>query len=301
MNRFKQFTYKKFGILSFTPSVLHADQYKKYDEFIKIVLLRAGSSILIDFKRYNLKKDALFFINVNQRYEINALGSNDNYLIYYNRDFYCVEIHDKEVSCDGILYNNVYEIPVVSLSRDHSAMMVGIVKELITELNQDESSAEEMLRILLKEIIIKSTRIWKTSHALENNEDKQEVEFLRKFSQLVELNFRQHHAVSDYAGILNITPKALTKRINKYGKATPNDIIKDRIMLEAKRLLAHSDLSVKEIAYQLGYDDPAYFNRLFAKISEVAPAEFCKQYKRAEGKSSNSSNLLSITRPSPTR
>ena len=72
--------------------------------------------------------------------------------------------------------------------------------------------------------------------------------------------------------------------LNKYGKATPNDIIKDRIILEAKRLLAHSDLNVKEIAYDLGYDDPAYFNRLFAKVSEIAPAEFRKQYKKGWGK-----------------
>lgn len=280
MNQFKQFTYKKFGILSFTSSVLRDSEYKKYDQFIKILLVRAGSSVQIDFKKYDLKKDALFFINVNQWYDLSKLGSNDSYLIYYNRDFYCVEIHDKEVSCDGILYNNVYEIPVVFLPREHSNMMVGIIKELITELNQDESSAEEMLRILLKEIIIKSTRLWKASHELEANEDKQDVEFLRKFSQLVELNFRQYHSVSDYAEILNITPKALTKRISKYGNATPNDIIKDRIILEAKRLLAHSDLNVKEIAYDLGYDDPAYFNRLFAKVSEIAPAEFRKQYKK---------------------
>lgn len=280
MNQFKQFTYKKFGILSFTSSVLRDDEYKKYDQFIKILLVRAGSSVQIDFKKYDLKKDAIFFINVNQWYDLNKVGSDDSYLIYYNRDFYCVEIHDKEVSCDGILYNNVYEIPVVLLAREHSNMMVGIIKELITELNQDESSAEEMLRILLKEIIIKSTRLWKASHELDGSEDKQDVEFLRKFSQLVELNFRQYHSVSDYAEMLNITPKALTKRISKYGKATPNDIIKDRIILEAKRLLAHSDLNVKEIAYDLGYDDPAYFNRLFAKVSEIAPAEFRKQYKK---------------------
>ena len=280
MNRFKQFTYKKFGILSFTPSVIRTDQYKEYDPFIKILLVRAGSSLQIDFKKYSLKKNALFFINVNQWYELHALGDEDSYLIYYNRDFYCVEIHDKEVSCDGILYNNVYEIPVVYLSKEHSTMMEGIVKELLAELNQEESSVEEMLRILLKEIIIKSTRIWKTSHTLEDKDDNQDVEFIRKFSQLVELNFRQHHAVADYATILSITPKALTKRIAKYGKVTPNDIIKDRIILEAKRLLAHSDLSVKEIAYQLGYDDPAYFNRLFAKVSDIAPAEFRKQYKK---------------------
>jgi AraC-like DNA-binding protein len=280
MNRFRQFTYKKFGILSFTPSLIRTEQYKEYNPFIKILLVRAGSSLQIDFKKYNLKKDALFFINVNQWYELTALGNEPSYLIYYNRDFYCVEIHDKEVSCDGILYNNVYEIPVVYLSKEHSAMMEGIVKELLAELNQEESSVEEMLRILLKEIIIKSTRIWKTSHAVEEKDNNQDVEFLRKFSQLVELNFRQYHAVADYATILNITPKALTKRIAKYGKVTPNDIIKDRIILEAKRLLAHSDLSVKEIAYQLGYDDPAYFNRLFAKVSDIAPAEFRKQYKK---------------------
>jgi AraC-like DNA-binding protein len=279
INQFKQFTYKKFGILSFTPSLIAAEHYKKYDPFIKILFARAGSSIQIDFKKYDLKKDALFFINVNQWYEINVAGNNNSNLIYYNRDFYCVEIHDKEVSCDGILYNNVYEIPVVLLSKEHSTIMQGIIKELIAELNHDESSAEEMLRILLKEIIIKSTRIWKTSHKLESAGDQHEIEFLRKFSQLVELNFKQHHAVSDYADILNITPKALTKRISKYGKATPNDIIKDRIMLEAKRLLAHSDMNVKEVAYELGYDDPAYFNRLFAKVSDIAPAEFRKQYK----------------------
>lgn len=279
MNQFRQFTYKKFGILTFSSPDLRPDQYRKYDEFIKILLIRAGSSIQIDFKKYDLKKDALFFINVNQWYDLSKLGDNDSYLIYYNRDFYCVEIHDKEVSCDGILYNNVYEIPVVFLSQEYSTMMEGIVNELIMELNQNESSAEEMLRILLKEIIIKSTRIWKTSHKLEDDGDRSDVEFLRKFSQLVELNFRQLHAVADYADILNITPKALTKRISKYGKATPNEIIKDRIILEAKRLLAHGDLNVKEIAYRLGYDDPAYFNRLFAKVSNIAPAEFRKQYK----------------------
>ncbi len=282
MNLFKQFTYKKFGILSFTSSLIRRNEYKKYDPFIKILLVRAGASIHIDFKKYDLKKDALFFININQWYELHKLGDKeDSYLIYYNRDFYCVEIHDKEVSCDGILYNNVYEIPVVFLSKEHSNLMEGIVKELIVELNQEESSAEEMLRILLKEIIIKSTRIWKTSHALDDKENNHEVEFLRKFSQLVELNFKQCHAVADYASILNITPKALTKRFNKYGEITPNDIIKDRIILEAKRLLAHSDLSVKEIAYQLGYDDPAYFNRLFAKVSDIAPAEFRTQYKKS--------------------
>jgi AraC-like DNA-binding protein len=278
MNLFKQFTYKKFGLLKFDPANATAIHEPDFNAFIKILLLKAGSSIQVDFNRYQLKQDALFFINVNQLYRLGEAGKNTGYLIYYNRDFYCVQIHDKEVACDGILYNNVYEIPVILLSKENSKIMSDIFAELNEELKNDDASMEEMLRILLKEIIIKSTRIWKSRHDVSNKEEHQEVEFLRKFSQLVELNFRQLHAVSQYADLLNITPKALNKRISKYGKSTPNDMIKDRIMLEAKRLLVHTDRNVKEIAYSLGYDDPAYFNRLFTKLAGSAPADFRRHY-----------------------
>jgi AraC-like DNA-binding protein len=284
MNQFKQFTYKKFGLLNFDSATVFEVSQPEFNSFIKILLLKAGSSIQVDFKSYDLKSDALFFINVNQWYKINKAGKGSSGLIYYNRDFYCVEIHDKEVSCDGILYNNVYDIPVIYLSKESAGAMEGVFQELQTELDTDDSAQEEMLRILLKEIIIKSTRIWKSSHQVEGAEEQQEVEFLRRFSQLVELHFRKYHGVADYASLLNITPKALNKRIHKYGKLTPNEIIKNRIILEAKRLLVHTDNSIKEIAFMLGYEDPAYFTRLFTNSIELSPAEFKKSYHSREGK-----------------
>lgn len=161
--------------------------------------------------------------------------------------------------------------------------MKGIIEELLEEMKQEDVIQEEMLRILLKEMIIKSTRLWKASHHVKSD-DGDDIEFVRKFSKFVELHFREYHSVSEYAGLLNITPKALNKRIHKYGKTTPNEIIKNRIMLEAKRLLIYTDQSVKEIAYKLGYDDPAYFNRLFTRMSGVTPAEFKKGYFSTTGK-----------------
>ena len=83
-----------------------------------------------------------------------------------------------------------------------------------------------------------------------------------------------------YAELLHITPKALNKRITRYSNTTPNDVIKNRIMLEAKRLLAHIQLSSKEIAYKLGYDDIAYFTRLFTKQAGAAPQSFKLQYQQ---------------------
>jgi len=282
LNLFKEFAYKKFGLLQFDAANAALSYDAAYQPFIKILFLKAGSALHIDFQQHALEHDALFFITPRQWYQLNDNPANQGSLIYYNRDFYCIEIHDKEVACDGILYNNIFQASCVLLQPNESQIISDIIEELAVEIRQDDSSLEEMLRLLLKKIIIKSVRVWKAAHTpgADDHEEKQEdVEFMRKFSQLVELNYKQRHAVADYADLLNITPKALTKRVSKYSKSTPNDVIKDRIILEAKRLLAHSDLQVKEISYALGYEDPAYFNRLFTKLTDTSPAEFRRLYK----------------------
>jgi len=273
---FKQFTFKKFGYLPIGNTDSQAFNQSRFKDFIKVILVKAGSRITVDFKEYSLGRDALFFINAGQWYRLDNITSGE--MLYYNRDFYCIEIHDKEVACDGILFHNVYEIPVVYLTSEQSSNMQAIFSDMKEEIASDDSSAEEMLRILLKQIIIKSTRIWKQEHQLTDDNARQELEFIRKFSQLVEWHYTSKHVVSEYADLLSITPKALNKRISKYSRTTPNDIIKNRIILEAKRLLVHTDLSVKEIGYKLGYDDPAYFTRLFLKQTENTPQNFRKQY-----------------------
>lgn len=84
--------------------------------------------------------------------------------------------------------------------------------------------------------------------------------------------------MADYAELLFVTPKNLSKKIGLISKSTPNDIIKDRIILESKRLLAHTKMTVKEIAYSLNYEDDAYFVRFFTKNTGISPLSFRKQF-----------------------
>jgi len=277
MGRFRQFTFKQFGYFDFEGDLPDLLSQQDFSAFIKIVFLKQGGTAVIDFKEYKLQQDALFFINAGQYYRFD--DSCRGTMLYYNRDFYCVEIHDKEVACDGILFHNVYEIPVIFMTEEISAEMEESIGAIKNELEVEDSSMEEVLRIFLKLIIIRATRIWKKDHRVAGVEAHQEVEFSRNFSQLVEWHYTRYHTVAEYADLLNITPKALNKRVTRYTETTPNDIIKNRIILEAKRLLVHTRLSVKEIGYKLGYDDASYFIRLFSKLASTSPQSFRQQYQ----------------------
>jgi AraC-like DNA-binding protein len=278
MHQLKEFEFKKIGHLAFNKT--EADQLTDpfLKDFIKILFLKKGSGILIDFKDYKLSHDTIFFINPGQLFKLEK-ETSAGVLIFYNRDFYCIEIHDKEVACDGILFNNVYAMPAVTLTDDHATLFESILSEIKHELVNNNYVMEEMLRILLKQLIIRASRIWKTTHEKEVNDVTREWELTRKFSQLVEHNYRSKHTVAEYAELLSITPKALNKRITSLTESTPNDIIKARIILEAKRLLAHTDLTVKEVGYSLGYNDPAYFVRFFTNIAQISPLDFRTNYR----------------------
>jgi len=272
----KEFSFKQFGNLNFTKQTFEEGRLDSVDEHIKILFLPKNSIIHVDFREIEMKTDSLLFIN--PKVVIKPCETKEGQLLHFNRDFYCIEIHDQEVACDGILYNNVFEIPFISLDENQSEDIQKIIREIQSEMKNEDSNTEEMLRLQLKLIILKSTRIWKQQHQLDEDDQQADVQFLRKFSKLVEQHYRTLHTVADYADLLFVTPKNLSKKIGLVSKSTPNDIIKERIVLESKRLLAHTKMTVKEIAYSLNYEDDAYFIRFFTKNTGLSPISFRKQF-----------------------
>ncbi|WP_306622450.1 helix-turn-helix domain-containing protein [Chryseobacterium ginsenosidimutans] len=249
----------------------------QYNDYIRIYFFPKSCQIAIDFDEYTTDAPSLFFVGNHQKVRIKHAEQQDVHFIYYNRDFYCIQIHDAEVACDGILFNNIYNLPQTKLSDEECLYTENLYLHIKNELAAKESSQEEMIRTYLKQLIIRATRAWKKQQLGQLNEEPaKEMEFFRDFSRLVEIHFRKKHSVADYADLLNIAPKTLSAKFNRLNLASPNDIIKDRIVLEAKRLLCYSNYTIKEIAYNLGYDDPAYFNRLFTNKTRLTPAVFKK-------------------------
>jgi AraC family 4-hydroxyphenylacetate 3-monooxygenase operon regulatory protein len=270
--------YKRLGLEIFSEETLNSFNGNRFRTDIKVFFIPAGYELTVDFHEYKTKKPSLFFLT-NQHLNIEK-GKEESILLFYNRDFYCIQIHDKEVACDGLLFHNVFEIPFVELDDSETAIIKGLFQNIQDELEWKDSSAEEMIRTYVKQIIIRATRKWKKQN-LDNDTLKipgSELDVFRDFSRYLEIHFREKHNVADYAELLHIAPKTLTHKFKNLNLDSPNQLIINRILLEAKRLLFYTDKPVKEIAYDLGYEDPAYFNRLFTNKTGNTPSNFKKNY-----------------------
>ncbi|CAH0143171.1 AraC family transcriptional regulator [Chryseobacterium sp. Bi04] len=270
--------YKRLGLEIFSEKNLKDVNGNQFSSDIKVFFIPAGYELTVDFNHYSTQKSSLFFLT-NQHLVIEK-GKEESVLLYYNRDFYCIQIHDKEVACDGLLFHNVFEIPFVELDREETGIIKNLFQNIQSELEWKDSSAEEMIRTYVKQIIIRATRQWKKQN-LNNDIIKipgSELDIFRDFSRHLEIHFREKHTVADYAELLHIAPKTLTHKFKNLQLDSPNQFIINRILLEAKRLLFYTDKPVKEIAYNLGYEDPAYFNRLFTNKTGSTPSNFKKNY-----------------------
>lgn len=194
-------------------------------------------------------------------------------LLRFNKPFYCILDHDSEVGCKGVLYYGSSDLPVIYVPEEEIEVLEAVWKVLYMELESKDSLQLEMLQMMLKRILILCTRLFK-SQIQYSKLEAQSVDIIREFNYLVETHFREMHHVVDYAGLLNKAPKTLSNLFKKLGNKTPLQFIQNRLLLEAHRLLKHSQKSISEIAYELGYNDLQSFSRFFKKQEGVSPLEY---------------------------
>ena len=214
--------------------------------------------------------------SLSPRQIISIPQSDDNYIVVqFNREFYCVQDHDHEVSCNGLLFNGVLSDPMLLLDESEQRSF-GVLLEIIKEeFNQKDDVQLEMLKTVLKRFIIKCTRLARLQFS-DQLVSPRGLDGIRLFSALVEKHFRNMHKVSDYADLMHKAAKTLSNIFNELGERTPLQIIHDRIVLEAKKLLLYTDKSSKEISFELGFSDPVQFSRLFKNETGLTPGDFKK-------------------------
>ena len=238
-----------------------------------VFLIPEGSGTYhADFGVFDFKGPVLLFSTPLQVIYVEECELSNCKMLQFHGDFYCIEFHREEVSCNGLLFNNIYIDPVVVLSDKEAALFDSILNDLNDELNEDVPS-EITLRAYLQLFLAKSSAI-KLKAIAENRDKTEKDELMDRFKSLLNEHFLTLHKPSDYAALLSITPDNLTKRATRYFKKTPSQLIQERLILEAKKQLHLTRKSIKEIAWNLKFQDEFYFSRVFKKFTKVSPQTF---------------------------
>lgn len=191
----------------------------------------------------------------------------------FNREFYCISDHDSEISCNGILFFGTQDLPVVTIPKNQLRKFNTLYEVFEDEFSTPDKIQGDMLQMLLKRLIIICTRLAKEQHIVKKL-DNEQIDIIRKFNVLVDVHYKTKRKVSDYAEMLFKSPKTLSNLFAIYNQKSPQQVILERISLEAKRLMNFTDKQNQEIAYELGFNDAAHFSRFFKKMTSYSPTQY---------------------------
>lgn len=265
------------GNLSF--KVFEFDNSSYFDHiqrnnYFTIVIITSGQGLAkVDLSEYQFKENTMFAFYPYQPFMLASEGPIFGVCIQFHHDFFCIYRHHKEIAANGILFNNVYQQPFIWLDQNNKNTLMNIVSEIVNELKTEALRKDEVLVSYLKIFLVLATRIKIEQQSVEDIKSisGKQITIVQNLRNAIEENFKLKHSASDYAEILHVTPIALGRVTKNHFNITLSDLITERIIVEAKRELYLTDKTVKEIAYELGYDDEYYFSRVFKVKTDISP------------------------------
>ena len=249
--------------------------------FYHILWFQKGSPThLVDFNPVKISPNTILFLNKDtvQRFDNN--GGFDGKAILFTDTFFCKTENDSRFLRSTILFNNLFSVSQIQLSKTAS-QFADLFQLMETELkNENGKSQSDILKNLLHNLLLVSERERLKQDFTEIKKGA-DLDYVMLFKDLLEGNYRRLKKVNDYAKKISVTEKRLNQATSKILDKSPKQMIDERIMLEAKRLLAHTNESVKEIGFDLGFDEPTNFIKYFRKHSHSTPVEFREQFASA--------------------
>ena len=232
----------------------------------------------VDFEPIKVKPYSLLFIDKGRVHHFDELLKYEGDLLVFTDEFFCISETDAKFLRSSILFNDLSDAPTIHFKKTEFEKYNNICENIKEELNlPTDNSKHILLKNLLHNFLLLVERE-KRKQGFTELKKGVDLDYTLLFRDLLETNYTKLKSVSDYAKIICISEKRLGQATSKILYKTPKEIINDRILLEAKRLLVHTTLSIKEIGQELGFEDPTYFVRYFKKNTKTTPVEFRESY-----------------------
>ncbi len=253
-----------------------SNEVQRNNHFSLIWIKNGAGKVKTGFLECDFQDNTLFTFAPFQPFVFSTDNSVKGIVIDFYTEFIFIHEHEKEKGFKEVLYNNEDKLPFISIDINSSLAFNMLCEKIESEIQNPSLAQHDLLAAYLRIFLINVSRlkVLQQHQTVVAGKDNKEHYILQKLKDAIEENFRAKHAPADYAAMLYVTTKTLTKVSKTYYNKTLSDIINERIIIEAKRELFLTDKAVKKIAYELGYEDEYYFSRFFKVNTSVSPQKY---------------------------
>jgi AraC-like DNA-binding protein len=230
----------------------------------------------LDFETFEVRPNSVFFISPGQVHTWTSSVPPVGYVLNFSTEFFLQMYPRVDELAEFPFFHVANTDPVLYLSPRQNADLLPLLEQIEQEFNADRPWRYEIVRAFLLILLTRLRRLHQPRDA--DSVSPKSYSLTKRFKLLIEQRYLEFSSVQDYSALLLVTDRRLNEAVKSTTGKTATQLIHERILLEAKRLLTQSELGISEIAYRLNFEDPAYFSRFFKKHALVTPREFKKNF-----------------------
>ena len=261
-----------------------ADAPHRHNYYTILIISKGKGLHHIDFNSYPINANQIYFLSPGQVHQLVETEKTFGYSMVFSEQFLVLNHIPIAFIADINLFQDFGSTPPLPLDPATSSTIESYAEALLTQFRSDLPFKFEAIGALLKLLLIHCHNLCSLNN-LDIQTQESGGDLLRKFKKMVHGHYHQWHRTTAYADALNITPDHLNRVVKSLTGKTAKDHIQSRITTAAKRLLYFSELSNKEIAYELGFSEPGNFSAFFKKCSGISPSQFKQQSKASPSQS----------------
>ncbi|MCQ6957710.1 AraC family transcriptional regulator [Mucilaginibacter aquariorum] len=253
----------------------------KHSFYHLVLFTKGGGNQTIDFQNFQIKPFQIYFMTPGQVHSWDFDGEVDGYIINFSTTFFQSFLMKANYLEDLPFFTGNVGDAVINIPVQLQDKIIGFFEELIIENERVNPLGIDLVKAIMVQLFIHIARL---NEGMDNEVlPSYNYTLLRNFQKLIEKNFMQLKLPKGYAQLLYITPNHLNALCNDVLGIPAGEVIRNRVILEAKRMLINKDVTVQEISNYLNFADNSYFTKFFKKKEGLTPDEFRKKIIKQHG------------------
>lgn len=250
----------------------------KHDFYVTVLFSNGSGTHEIDFNHYEVKKGSVFMLKPGQIHHWELSDDIEGIIFVHTESFYNLHFTNKRISHFPFFYST-QNSPHILLEEDAFFNLQNLFETILEEYSSEKLMNLQKIRSLIDICYIELERNYLTTSLIPSFKNNHYTHKIHQLEQLIDQHFTSEKSPKKYAEWMNISTKHLNRIVQLHFNKTTQDLITERIILEAKRLLINANETLYSIAFQLGYEEYPYFSRVFKKKCLETPSEFLSRYK----------------------